>query len=156
MNTITALSQHLTATQAMLCTAESCTGGMVAAACTDVPGSSAWFWGGFVVYNNAAKIHLGIDPNILLEHGAVSDACVQALADAAQISSNAHVCVAISGIAGPDGGSVIKPVGTVYFGWTIGTQIHSEHQRFSGNRYQVRQQATHFAIAKTLALLLEH
>ena len=98
--------------------AESCTGGGVAAAVTDIPGSSQWFDRGFVTYSNASKQQmLGVPESMIASEGAVSEAVVRAMAEGALAASAAHVSVAISGIAGPDGGTLEKPVGTVWFAW---------------------------------------
>lgn len=141
----------------MLVTAESCTGGMVAAALTDVAGSSAVVWGGFVTYANAAKISaLGVDPDILELSGAVSLATARAMAHGALSHSGADVAVAISGVAGPGGGSPEKPVGTVVFALAIRGQavcdIHAEIVHFpsGGDRETIRCQAT----LRALELLL--
>ena len=102
----------------MLATAESCTGGMIAAACTDVAGSSAWFERGFVTYSNEAKTDLlGVDASLIATQGAVSQAVVEAMAAGAVARSKAQVSVAVTGVAGPGGGTPDKPVGTVWLGW---------------------------------------
>ncbi|MDE2311380.1 MAG: nicotinamide-nucleotide amidohydrolase family protein, partial [Betaproteobacteria bacterium] len=104
----------------MLATAESCTGGGVAQAITDVAGSSAWFERGFIAYSNQAKQQmLGVSEATLNQHGAVSEATVREMAAGALQRSGAHVALAVSGIAGPDGGTPDKPVGTVWFAWGI-------------------------------------
>src|SRR5690606_25364824 len=101
-----------------LATAESCTGGWVGQVVTSVPGSSAWYDRGFVTYSNAAKTEmLGVPERLLAEHGAVSEAVVCAMAEGALRASRAQVTLAVTGIAGPDGGTAEKPVGTVWFGW---------------------------------------
>ena len=137
----------------MLATAESCTGGMVAAALTDIAGSSAVVERGFVTYTNRAKAQLlGIDPAVIETHGAVSREVAEAMARGAWAHSAAHVAVSVTGIAGPDGGSVEKPVGLVWFGLAAeGTPTTTDHAVFKGDRAAVRRQATE----KVLALLLE-
>ncbi len=137
----------------MLATAESCTGGMVAAALTDIAGSSAVVERGFVTYSNRAKAQLlGIDPALIETHGAVSQQVAEAMARGALANSAADVAVAVTGIAGPDGGSAEKPVGLVWFGLAAaGTPTTAEHVVFNGDRAAVRRQATE----KALALLLE-
>jgi len=137
----------------MLATAESCTGGMVAAALTDIAGSSAVVERGFVTYTNRAKAQLlGIDPAVIETHGAVSREVAEAMARGAWAHSAAHVAVSVTGIAGPDGGSVEKPVGLVWFGLAAeGTPTTTDHAVFKGDRAAVRRQATE----KALALLLE-
>lgn len=131
-----------------LTTAESCTGGWIAKVITDVSGSSAWFERGFVTYSNEAKHQMiGVDSGTLETHGAVSDAVVREMAQGALYAAGADYAVAVSGIAGPNGGSVEKPVGTVWFGFASksgGTVAH--HQIFNGDRDAVRRQATEYAL----------
>jgi nicotinamide-nucleotide amidase len=134
------LADKLTALGWMMATAESCTGGLIAAHCTDLPGSSRWFERGLVTYSNAAKSELlGVDAGLIESHGAVSNAVVRAMAMGALYRTTARVTVAVTGIAGPDGGSDAKPVGTVWFGWCIDGLVDSESRLFSGDRQQVRQ-----------------
>ncbi len=131
--------------------AESCTGGWVAKAITDIAGSSAWFDRGFVTYSNQAKADmLGVKTSTLEQHGAVSDPVVLEMAAGALKAAAADYAVAISGIAGPDGGTVQKPVGTVWFGF-VGREHapFSQLMRFEGGRDDVRRQAAYFAL-KTL------
>ena len=109
------LAARLLAKGQMLATAESCTGGMIAAACTDLAGSSAWFERGFVSYSNEAKTELlGVPAALIAEHGAVSEPVVRAMAQGALQHSRAQVAVAVTGVAGPGGGSDSKPVGSVW------------------------------------------
>jgi nicotinamide-nucleotide amidase len=137
----------------MLATAESCTGGMVAAALTDIAGSSAVVERGFVTYTNRAKSQmLGVDPALIEAHGAVSQEVAEAMARGALAHSATDVAVSITGIAGPDGGSADKPVGLVWFGLAAaGMPTSSDHAVFKGDRAAVRAQATE----KALALLLQ-
>jgi nicotinamide-nucleotide amidase len=129
----------LLARQQMLATAESCTGGMIAAACTDLAGSSQWFERGFVSYSNEAKTELlGVSPELIAAHGAVSGPVAHAMAAGAVARSRAQVAVAVTGVAGPSGGSAAKPVGTVWFGWSVGGAVHTERQHFGGDRAAVR------------------
>ena len=124
----------------MLATAESCTGGMIAAACTDLAGSSQWVERGFVTYSNAAKTELLGGPAALIEaHGAVSEPVARAMATGAVARSHAQVAVAVTGVAGPTGGSADKPVGTVWFGWSTDGVVTTEMRRFAGDRAAVRQ-----------------
>ena len=110
----------------MLATAESCTGGMISAACTDLAGSSNWFERGFVSYSNDAKAELlGVDPVLIAAHGAVSEEVARAMAAGAVTRSCAQVSVAVTGVAGPTGGSRAKPVGTVWFAWNVDGLISS-------------------------------
>jgi len=138
-------------------TAESCTGGMVAAALTDLAGSSGWFGQGVVSYSNEAKMTLlGVDGRLLREYGAVSQSVVEAMATGALQSAAANVAVSISGIAGPDGGTVDKPVGTVWIGWAIdakknGTVLaQSSRYQFDGDRTSVREHALIEALRGTI------
>lgn len=137
----------------MLVTAESCTGGMIAAACTDVAGSSQWFERGFVTYSNEAKSEmLGVPAALVAEHGAVSEAVVRAMALGAITHSQAQVAVAVTGVAGPGGGSVAKPVGTVWFGFVVDGQCTSECLVFAGDRAEVRATTVAHALARLVAL----
>ena len=136
----TELARLLQARKEMLVAAESCTGGMIAAACTDLPGSSLWFERGFVSYSNAAKTQLlGVPPELISAHGAVSEPVARAMASGAISHSEAQVAVAVTGVAGPSGGSPDKPVGTVWLAWAVNGHIEAERQQFSGDRQAVRQ-----------------
>jgi nicotinamide-nucleotide amidase len=131
-----------------LATAESCTGGLVAAALTAVPGCSAVFINGFVTYANEAKTKmLGVPEAILAEHGAVSSQVAKAMAEGARQCVGTDAAVSVTGIAGPDGGSAEKPVGTVWFGLATATGSLAQQQIFTGNRDTIRAQATAFALA---------
>jgi nicotinamide-nucleotide amidase len=137
-----------------LATAESCTGGLIAANCTDLAGSSHWFERGFVTYSNAAKCELlGLDAALIDRHGAVSEAVVRAMASGALAHSDAQVAIAVTGVAGPSGGSPEKPVGTVWLGWATPTGVTSEVQHFPGDRMAVRQAAVHHALARLTQLI---
>ena len=115
-----ALADALRARRWMLATAESCTGGLIAGACTEMAGSSEWFERGFVTYSNAAKSELlGVPASLIARHGAVSEPIARAMAAGALAHSHAQVSVAVTGIAGPGGGSLEKPVGTVWLGWQV-------------------------------------
>jgi len=150
------LAEVLTQRQVFLACAESCTGGLIAAACTDLPGSSRWFERGFVTYSNAAKTELlGVPPELIVQHGAVSDAVVRAMARGALAQSHAQLALAVTGVAGPDGGSADKPVGTVWFGWASATGLHSQCCHFSGDRATVRACTVQHALAHLLELLTE-
>jgi nicotinamide-nucleotide amidase len=138
----------------MLATAESCTGGLIAAACTDLPGSSDWFERGFVTYSNEAKSELlGVGADAIARHGAVSEAVVRAMAQGAVDHSRAQVGVAVTGIAGPGGASPNKPVGTVWFGFLVGGQLASEVRRFDGDRAAVRAATVRHALEQLVARL---
>jgi nicotinamide-nucleotide amidase len=140
----------------MLALAESCTGGGAAEAVTAVPGSSGWFERGFVTYSNQSKIEmLGVRPQTLETHGAVSEAVVLEMARGAIVQSRAQVAVAISGIAGPDGGTPDKPVGTVWFAWHLSSgQEISRLCRFHGDRQAIRRQAVEHALQGLIELTL--
>lgn len=137
------VGQKLRAAGRRLATAESCTGGWVAKACTDVAGSSQWFECGFVTYSNAAKVRdLGVSEATLASHGAVSEPTVREMAAGALRVSGADIAVAISGIAGPDGGTPTKPVGTVWFGMAFrrgaDVTVTAEMRLFAGDRERIR------------------
>ena len=138
----------------MLATAESCTGGMIAAACTDLAGSSAWFERGFVTYSNAAKTEsLGVDAALITQHGAVSEPVARAMAAGALVHSRAQVAVAVTGVAGPGGGSSDKPVGTVWFGFAWPGGVVSEVMHFAGDRAAVRHATVQHAFTRLCALV---
>lgn len=150
------LGQALGARGWRVATAESCTGGGIAAAITDVPGSSAWFEYGLVTYGNGAKQSLlGIAPQTLATEGAVSEAVVRQMARGALSLSGAELAVAVSGVAGPDGGSPDKPVGTVWLGWGRAgvkeVELGARRCQFNGDRAAVRSQT----VVAALELLLE-
>ena len=138
-----------------LATAESCTGGGVAYAITDVAGSSAWFERGFIAYSNQAKQQmLSVGEAALNQHGAVSEAVVREMVAGALQHSGAQVALAVSGIAGPDGGTPDKPVGTVWFAWGIKHgATHAQRHQISGSRAEVRAQSVHIALQGVLDLL---
>ena len=138
----------------ILATAESCTGGLIAAACTELPGSSNWFERGFVTYSDQAKVELlGVDPASIEAHGAVSEVVARAMAFGAVRHSRARVSVAVTGIAGPSGGSEQKPVGTVWFGFMVDGVLTSEMKHFEGDRSAVRQATVDYALAGLLLRL---
>lgn len=148
------LAQALQARGWMMVTAESCTGGLIAARCTDLSGSSNWFERGFVTYSNAAKTELLSIPSALIEaHGAVSEPVARAMAGGALQDAHAQVSVAVTGVAGPTGGSADKPVGTVWFGWCVGGVISSERQCFAGDRQAVREATVAHALRGLLLRL---
>jgi nicotinamide-nucleotide amidase len=137
-----------------LATAESCTGGMIAAACTDLAGSSGWFERGFVTYSNEAKTELlGVPAPLIDQHGAVSEPVAEAMAQGAIAHSRARVAVAVTGVAGPTGGSAAKPVGTVWFGYAVDGRVISERQLFPGDRAAVRAATVRHALEGLLARL---
>ena len=136
----------------MLVTAESCTGGGVASAVTDIAGSSAWFDRGFVTYSNQAKVDmLGISPDTLMRFGAVSEATVREMVSGALQYSQANFALAVSGIAGPGGGTSDKPVGTVWFAWSIKAEASNARVYYlNGNREEIREQAVRIALEGVL------
>ena len=151
---LTQISLELLKHSHLLATAESCSGGMIAAACTDLAGSSQWFERGFVTYSNAAKVEmLGVPAALIEQEGAVSEAVARAMADGALAHSQAHVSLAVTGVAGPTGGSEAKPVGTVWFAWCVGGETHSEMQHFAGDRAAVRVATVRYALKRLLSLL---
>lgn len=137
-----------------IATAESCTGGGVAAAITAIPGSSAWFEYGIVSYANAAKEKLlGVSSETLTREGAVSEAVVVEMVHGILTLSGADIAVAISGVAGPGGGSSEKPVGTVWFAWAMARgEIKTELKWFDGNRAEVQKQAVVWALEEALRI----
>ncbi|MCF6226633.1 MAG: nicotinamide-nucleotide amidohydrolase family protein [Xanthomonadales bacterium] len=145
------LANYLRSNNLSLVTAESCTGGWIAKCCTDLVGSSGWFEGGMVSYSNAAKQSMLSVPEVLIrDFGAVSAEVAEAMAAGALGNSNARVSLAVTGIAGPGGGCVDKPVGTVWFGWASYVEgkikTHSAMECFSGNRDAVRRQTVEKAM----------
>ncbi|MDB5880145.1 MAG: hypothetical protein JWP43_23 [Ramlibacter sp.] len=140
----------------MLATAESCTGGMIAAACTDLAGSSEWFERGFITYSNEAKTELlDVAAELIDANGAVSEVVARAMAFGAVRHSRARVSVAVTGVAGPSGGSKDKPVGTVWFGFMVDGRLTSETQRFEGDRAAVRRATVDQAFDGLLLRLAE-
>ncbi|CAN7434630.1 MULTISPECIES: CinA family protein [unclassified Variovorax] len=138
----------------MLATAESCTGGLIAGACTELSGSSLWFERGFVTYSNAAKTELlGVDAALIAAHGAVSEPVVRAMAEGALTRSQAQAAVSVTGVAGPTGGTAEKPVGTVWFGWSVAGRVHTEHRRFDGDRAAVRAATVRHALQTLVNLV---
>jgi len=154
----TALGHALQEKGWQLALAESCTGGMIAQSVTAIAGSSAWFDRGFVTYSNAAKTEMLAVPEALIaEYGAVSESVAKAMANGALAHSRAHVSGAVTGIAGPSGGSPQKPVGTVCFAWAVreggeANHILVETRHFDGDRMQVREQAASYLLAGLLRL----
>ncbi|MCW8825817.1 MAG: nicotinamide-nucleotide amidase [Gammaproteobacteria bacterium] len=154
-NKVEKLAELLLGHHWYLTAAESCTGGWLAKSCTDLAGSSGWFERGFVTYTNEAKNEmLGVEKLTIDTHGAVSEETVAEMAAGALAHSHAHIAVAISGIAGPDGGSESKPVGTVCFSWVVkdGESI-VQTVYFNGDREAVRHQAVEYALDGLIKLL---
>ncbi len=146
----TALQTH----NAMLATAESCTGGLAGVCCTAIAGSSCWFSGGIIAYANDIKHRvLGVDLTLLAEHGAVSRYVVEAMATGVCDLMHCHAAIAISGVAGPGGGTGDKPVGTVWIGWCYQTTVYAQHFLFAGTREKIRHQAAAHGIHGMLHIL---
>jgi nicotinamide-nucleotide amidase len=140
----------------MMTTAESCTGGLVGHELTNVAGSSDWYLGGIVSYSNALKIRLlDVDAHIFDRHGAVSEPCVLAMVRGGCRKTGADVGVALSGIAGPSGGTPEKPVGTVWIGWCLPGRIWAECCHFSGSRSEIKKQSARTAVAGLVRELIE-
>lgn len=157
MDSITQLAEQLGARLkglgAQVSTAESCTGGGIAEAITRIAGSSAWFEAGYFTYSNTQKTaQLGVPAELFPRVGAVSREVVEAMVIGAQQRSGARFAVAVSGIAGPDGGSPEKPVGTVWLAWANGGQLYSQRCQFSGDREAVRRQTVQRALDGLLRL----
>ena len=151
---VLSLSRLLLDKKLQLATAESCTGGLIAAACTDLAGSSAWFERGFVTYSNDAKMELlGVDERLLRRAGAVCEGVARAMVTGALAHSKAQVAVAVTGVAGPTGGSASKPVGTVWFGFAVPGQVVTEKCHFNGDRAAVRAATVRHAFTRLLELL---
>lgn len=154
----TRVGAYLRETERRLVTAESCTGGWIGKALTDIPRSSDWYLGGAVVYSNTLKQSLlGVLPSTLVAHGAVSEEVAREMALGALETLGGHIALSVTGIAGPDGGQPGKPVGTVWFGWTWRTQdgdIESRvaREQFSGDRESVRRQSVARALSEILKL----
>lgn len=138
-----------------LVTAESCTGGLVASSLTEIPGSSVWFERGFVTYSNLAKEEmLSVPKQALKDYGAVSEPVAAAMATGALQHSAGQVAVSITGIAGPDGGSIAKPVGMVCFGWAVqGMGVKTLKKQFAGTRQEIRLASCQEALSGVLSLI---
>lgn len=148
------LGQQLLKKHACVTTAESCTGGGIAEAITRIAGCSAWFEVGFVTYSNAQKTRiLQVAKSDLQRDGAVSQSVVEGMARGAQQLSGAEYAVAVSGVAGPGGGSADKPVGTVWLAWAYADQVQSGCWQFAGDRHAVRQQTVQAALAGLLCVM---
>lgn len=160
---LTIISAQLLRRGWMLATAESCTGGLIAAACTELAGASQWFERGFVSYSNAAKTELlGVDAALIACHGAVSEPVVRAMASGARTHAHAQLSLAVTGVAGPSGGSADKPVGTVWFGWCLpGASpeqpplLHSEVRHFADHGMATRAQIRAATVRHALGGLAE-
>ena len=140
-----------------LAVAESCTGGWIGKTVTDVAGSSQWFDGGIVAYSNAAKIGLlGVSGDVLAAHGAVSEEAVRAMAEGARSRFAADFAVAVSGVAGPGGGTADKPVGTVHFAWAEPGGVTAARRIFAGSRESVRRLTVALALERLIEIVAQH
>ncbi len=138
----------------LLATAESITGGSISQAVTDIAGSSEWFDCGFVTYSNSSKTEqLEVPDALIAQFGAVSEEVAAAMAKGALATSDAHIALSTTGIAGPTGAVPGKPVGTVCFGWAVGTSVHTERLVFQGDRHAVRMQTAEHALRGLLRVL---
>lgn len=149
------LKQLLLKKKMMLVTAESCTGGWIAQVITSMAGSSKWYERGFVTYSNQAKMDLlGVAESTLIDHGAVSEETAKEMVVGALNNSPADVAISVTGIAGPGGGSLDKPVGLVWFGFASKAfGVHAIRQQFSGDRAIVREQAVRFSLQQLIDYL---
>jgi nicotinamide-nucleotide amidase len=151
---VSALAEQLRQRGWQLASAESCTGGLIAAACTDLAGSSDWFERGLVTYSNTAKTELlGVPTALLAEHGAVSEPVARAMALGVLQHAPVQVALSVTGVAGPGGGSADKPVGTVWFGWALPGRCWTERRQFDGDRAAVRLQTARHALSTLLQAL---
>ena len=151
---VASLAEALLARRWRMVTAESCTGGLIAGACTDRAGSSDWFERGLVTYSNAAKVELlGVEAALIARHGAVSEAVARAMAQGACRHGPVDAALAVTGVAGPGGGSPDKPVGTVWFGWCVQGRVEAERCHFDGDRAAVRRASVAHALQGLLQRL---
>lgn len=150
------VGEALKSKRLLLTVAESCTGGAICSAITDIAGCSDWFECGFVVYSNASKNEiLNIPASLIAQHGAVSEEIAAAMAQGALAHSEAHISVSTTGIAGPTGAVPGKPVGTICFGWVVGGVTHTERLVFAGDRRAVREQTVVHALDRLLRYVAE-
>ena len=149
------IAQYLIKNNWQLVTAESCTGGLISSYITETPGSSVWFERGFVTYSNLAKQEmLAVPAELISRFGAVSEEVASAMATGALQHSAGHVSLSVTGIAGPDGGSIEKPVGTVWFAWAVrGLSLQSQKKQFHGTRHEIRLAACYHALQGVLTLM---
>jgi nicotinamide-nucleotide amidase len=162
VNEAHALGRLLAESEAMITCAESCTGGLIAGALTEVGGSSAWFDRGFVTYTNQAKTEsVGVPAELLIQHGAVSEPVARAMAQGALLHSTARLAIAVTGVAGPSGGSAEKPVGTVWLAWAIRKSdasilVISKCMLFAGDRKNIRLSTAGIALVEAQVLWQQH
>lgn len=150
------LGDALKSKRLLLTVAESCTGGGICQAITEIAGSSDWFDCGFVTYSNSSKTELlDISDSLIAQHGAVSEEIAAAMAHGALANSEAHIALSTTGIAGPTGAVPGKPVGTICFGWVVGGVTHTERLVFSGDRHAVREQTVVHSLNRLLRYVQE-
>lgn len=147
------LAHQLTQKQLRLATVESCTGGRIGGLLTDKAGSSDWYEGGWITYSNALKTQLGVDADLIAAHGAVSEPVARAMAEVGRDAAGVDCCIAVTGVAGPSGGSPDKPVGTVWIGWALPNKTHAQCFQFDGDRAAVREQSIIAALSGLLQQL---
>lgn len=148
------LAAQLSQNARKICTAESCTGGLMAKTFTDLAGSSEWFDRGFVTYSNQAKMDmLGVKAKTLDTYGAVSEEVAGEMVEGALNHSEAQVAISVTGIAGPGGGSELKPVGLVWFGFAVGERVVTRKRVFEGDREQIRASSLEYALNQVHELL---
>ena len=159
LDTVKTLAEILLSKNWKMAAAESCTGGLVCANLTELAGSSEWFERGYITYSNEAKEEcLGVPSELIESFGAVSEQVAKAMAEGAQANSGVNTAISITGIAGPSGGSVDKPVGTVCFGWAIQSdagekRLLTKTMYFDGDRQAIREQACHYVLSELAKLL---
>ena len=159
LDTVKTLAEILLSKNWKMAAAESCTGGLVCANLTELAGSSEWFERGYITYSNEAKEEcLGVPSELIESFGAVSEQVAKAMAEGAQANSGVNTAISITGIAGPSGGSVDKPVGTVCFGWAIQSdagekRLLTKTLYFDGDRQAIREQACHYVLSELAKLL---
>lgn len=154
MDTVEKLAEKLLSSESNLSTAESCTGGGIGQLLTSLPGSSIWYKGGVVAYSNELKMDfLKVPASELEDFGAVSEEVAASMARGAAHGMNTDLSVSTTGIAGPDGGTADKPVGTVCFGWAVAGNIQTETVYFTGDRERIRQQSIQHSLERLVRLL---
>jgi len=150
---VAALAQRLTASGWRMVTVESCTGGAIGGAITDLAGSSDWYEGGWITYSNALKVQLGVAANVIDSDGAVSQAVASAMAEQGRLKAGVEAAIAVTGVAGPGGGTTDKPVGTVWIAWALPSGTTAQCCHFDGDREQVRNQTVQRALQGLLQRL---
>jgi nicotinamide-nucleotide amidase len=150
---VAALAQRLTASGWRMVTVESCTGGAIGGVITDLAGSSDWYEGGWITYSNALKVQLGVAASLIESDGAVSESVACAMAEQGRSHAGVEAGIAVTGVAGPGGGTADKPVGTVWIAWALPAGTRTECCHFDGDREQVRNQTVQRALQGLLQRL---